>query len=791
MFKKLFVALIALLALWVSAAAQELEVDRYNITARIDMAASALDLRASLAVTNQGPSRPKLYLQLTKLAKVSAVTVGGAAAQFEATELRSATALNQIIITPQAAIAAGAKATIEVSYRIEVAESTALASVYPGEVLMTPEAAWVPMPLTMFTYYGAMTAPFTLSITAQPGGNNFRAVSSGTLKSDGSNQTFTFEQPLNSLPFIVAGSFDQPAVFDHSGVKVELYTQPGLTVAGSGASAKDNLARLAEEASRILAFFTKMFGPLDARATFRIISSTRTGNVLVPGAIVLDEQVFRQDVLDAITIERLADAIARMWTAGRVRVRGQQSRSAQGDRPAQKARSAALLNDSLPRYLSALYFEDRFGKQSAQELFTRMRWAYTPVAQSGRDAPLELQTILLPSYSAAVFSKGPLVLRLLAETVGREKFIAALKQLFTGPQTKVVTIDDLRQALVKASGPEIDKLYQQWIESVIAPDIIIGIPQPSDKPGAQRINLRNLYQGDVTIQVLAITASGKQLTVPVTVPSEDITSVDIQTAEKITSVEADPEKLIIQTDYDNDKKPAEVSAQTLLNESIAAFNKGEHAQAEAKLRQAVRADPNNAMLHAWLARTLAAQNKTDEAVSEANAAIKANPPLASALAWAHITLGQVALARNQAAEAAAHLRRAVVETDEAPAQFAAREALARAYRAASNTASTDESIRGFFTQFDSLVKQPTSDKLFAVVNRNSLKRFVQGLTLTPPTAWTSEILGVDQIDASRVAVDVGLKVKADGRDQQGTAVFVLRRTANGWMLEEVRQFNVK
>jgi tetratricopeptide (TPR) repeat protein len=296
------------------------------------------------------------------------------------------------------------------------------------------------------------------------------------------------------------------------------------------------------------------------------------------------------------------------------------------------------------------------------------------------------------------------------------------------------------------------------------------------------------------VQVLAVTASGKQLTSSVTVPSEDITSLDIETTEKITSVEVDPEKLIIQTDYDNDAKPVVVSAQTLLNESIAAFNKGQegYAQAEAKLKQAVRANPNNPLLHAWLARTLAAQNKADEAISEANAAIKISPPLASALAWAHITLGQIALARGQAAEAAQHLRRAVVETDEAPAQFAAREALARAERATSNAAATvDESIRGFFTQFDALVKQPSSEKLYAVVNRSNLKRFVQGLTVTPPTAWTTEILRVDQVDANRAAVDVALKVKADGRDQQGTAVFILYRTANGWMLEEVQLFNVK
>src|SRR6185503_7179332 len=99
-----------------------------------------------------------------------------------------------------------------------------------------------------------------------------------------------------------------------------------------------------------------------------------------------------------------------------------------------------------------------------------------------------------------------------------------------------------------------------------------------------------------------------------------------------------------------------------------------------KLRQAAEYDPTNATLHSWLARTFAAQKKFDDATREANAAIKVEPPVASALAWAHITLAQAALARSQAAEAVQHLRRAVIAADEAPAQFASRELLIQAER---------------------------------------------------------------------------------------------------------------
>jgi hypothetical protein len=815
MFKKLLFAFLLGLVVCATALAQEVEVDKYNISARIDLAASALDVRAKLDLTNLGQSpKSKIYLRLAKVAKVGSATAGGAPAQIDVTEDHRAQALNQLIVTPQSPIPPGGHATVELNYRIEAPETTPLYSIYPGEVLLTPESIWFPAPSTHFSLYGPTMAPYSLTVSTPEGSGDFRAASGGTLTSGSGSHTFTFEQKLNSLPLIVAGLYDPPMASEHGGVKIEIYLQPGL-VSGAGGqdhgvsggsgdgsssansatpvrSAQDGgtqAARIMNEAGRIVDFFARTLGPPPAGSTFSVISSVHAGNITVPGALVLNEEVFRQDVLGATTVESLADAISRMWIDGRVRIRGQEGRSAQADRPSQKGFSPALLRDSLPRFLAALYFEDRFGKEAAGEVFARMRAVYAPVAQSRRDSELAVQTLILSTYSAAVFAKGPLVCRLMSTAVGRDKFLGALRQMLDATQSKVVTIETLRAALGKT--PVADKIFQDWVFSIIEPDIIIGIPQPTDKPDVQTVNLRNLGTGDVPVQVLAVTASGKQLTAAALVPSGDLASVNIPTSEKIVSVEADPDKYIIQSNYDNDSKPVRLSPQTLLNDGIVAFNKGEHAQAEAKFREGLKSSPHDSLLHAWLARSLAAQNKNDEAEAEANAAIRIEPPLTTALSWAHITLGQVALARNQPAEAVRNLRRAKVEATEAPAQFAVRELLIKAERSGGKSPSVDEPVRTFVTQFDGMIKQPSSDKLYTLAIKNNLKKFVQGLTVAPPTAWTTEVLSVDKVDANRIAVDVGLTVKASGRDQTGTAVFILYREGGTWMLENVESFNVK
>jgi hypothetical protein len=76
MFKKLITALFIALFFTSGAMAQEVEVDRYNINARIDAGASSVDVRAAVTISNlsQAP-KSRLYFRLTRLAKISGVTV--------------------------------------------------------------------------------------------------------------------------------------------------------------------------------------------------------------------------------------------------------------------------------------------------------------------------------------------------------------------------------------------------------------------------------------------------------------------------------------------------------------------------------------------------------------------------------------------------------------------------------------------------------------------------------------------------------------------------------------------
>jgi hypothetical protein len=645
------------------------------------------------------------------------------------------------------------------------------------------------MPFSAFTFYGPAYAPFKLSVSLVSGPKGIKAASSGAMTTSGDGGAITFDQSLNSLPFIIAGEFEPPIAVEHNGVKIEVFSQPGVSRKSSDTDSQ--ATRLLSESTRIVDFLTKTLGPAPAGMNFRIISSFKTGNISQPGALVLNQNIFRQDILDVTTTELLVDAISRAWFDGSVRIRGQEARTARDNRPGQRARGTVLLRDSLPRYIASLYFEERFGTKAVSEVYERMRWSYVPVAKTKRDPELAMQTHSSPSYGAAAFGKGPLVLRLFAEALGREKFISAIKSLTVGPQTRVILPEDFQKALIKEGGPVAEKLYQQWFDTVIEPDFVIGLPQPSATPGIHRVALRNLGTGDMPVTVSALTASGKRLMSQVSMPSEDITYLELRSDEKIIRVEVDPEKMVPQTNYDNDINPHEASSQTLLNDAQQSFNKSEFAVAVEKLKLAVKESPQNSALHAWLARALIGDNKPDEAMAEANIALKIEPALPSALSWSHYVMGQVAALRGKPSEAVEHYKLAVIWAMDAPAQYASREALVKAEKTAATSGVIDESIRGFITKLDINVKNRASDQLNTMIARANLRKFIQGLIGSPISSWTTDVLRGQYLDSNRVAVDVFIKTQSEARDRSGTAVYILNKSQGSWILEDVQLFNVK
>jgi tetratricopeptide (TPR) repeat protein len=192
-----------------------------------------------------------------------------------------------------------------------------------------------------------------------------------------------------------------------------------------------------------------------------------------------------------------------------------------------------------------------------------------------------------------------------------------------------------------------------------------------------------------------------------------------------------------------------------------------------------------------LARSLLAQNKTDEAEKEFRALVDERLPIPLALAWGNVGLAEAALRKGQAAEAARYFNEAVRIEAEYPPTLAARLGRIKAEAAANAAPAVDESAKTFITQLDAAIKSGRKAELEALITPGELTEFVAGIVGSQPEVWQTRVVRTEQLDANRLAVDVQLTTRQLGQDASGTAVLFLTRAGSGWKLDGVGYFEVR
>ncbi|MEP7272192.1 MAG: tetratricopeptide repeat protein, partial [Acidobacteriota bacterium] len=672
-------------------------------------------------------------------------------------------------------------------YTIEANDRTPFLRVSEGESFLLPPSQWFPVIHTPFGDHGADTAPFTLTVVPPPGQ---KVISAGIRKSENS-----FEQSLAALPFFIVGDFE---VLSRGGepAAIEIYLQRGLNEAG-----RQQAQRLADEAEKSLAFCTKYFG-VPAGAPWRAISTSGFGSTSVTsdgvsqsrestyattGALFLDDSFFRRDVLDLGTVELVASSASRAWIDGRLLLRG---------------RGNGMLRDALPIYLVARYLGERNGPAAADAAFERYRRAYAPLAR-GSDAPLLMISPLDRNYTSSMFSKGALVWRLIEKQTGQAAFDGIVRQMLDRQRSDVLSLVEWKSPLCgrsrctnmkamlvasPAGGTTINDTFAQWIETVVVPDFAVG--QPQKTASGMESTIVNFGNGDFTVDLVATTDKGEKLKQTITVKGGEYGSIPLPSDKPIVSIEADPEKIYPQKDYSNDSYPRQASPGDLYGEANLAFSNGDLKTAESKGREALAASPDSPALMAFLGRVLLAAKKNDEASQVFNSALKDNLITIQAYAWAHLGLGALAAEQKKPAEAARHFRLASTADVDVATTITARNGVIAA-ELESGTLKIPEDVRAILKQMDAAILQSSADAVGAFVDVGNLRRFAQSLVIRKPAFWTTEPTRAEQLDANRVAVDVLLKIKIDGKDYAGRALYILRKSGGKLLLSDVPVFDVK
>jgi hypothetical protein len=472
-----------------------------------------------------------------------------------------------------------------------------------------------------------------------------------------------------------------------------------------------------------------------------------------------------------VTALSISEAVARLWIGGATPIRGE---------------APGVLREGLVRFFATLFIEKQFGAEAAEAERARERLAYAAIVR--REAPLSVATPSDPAYQTSVSNKGAMVWRLVDHLLGRDAFIAGVRELLASGKSDAEGISLARaRTAFAAKGPATLKaLLDQEIDQPTDMDLMIGVPHLES--GQWVAALRNLGSIEANVSVRGFTNSGQTIETKATIAPHDFGQAVFKTTTPLMRVEVDPEKDYPQVDYSNDVSPHTVDPATALGEATRLFGAQEYAKSEAAARDLLTAAPRMNEARIILARALLAENKIDEAEREFKRLADERLPTPPMLAWSSVGLGEIALRRGQTPEAVRYFNDAIRADAEYPSTLAAREARLRAEGA---SARVDESVKAFINQLDQAIRSGRQTEIENFIVPGELQRFVHGVIGTQPELWQTQVRRTEDVNTNQVAADVQLNTKQLGTEHSGTAVFMLAKVGSAWKLNAIEFFEVK
>ncbi|MDT4969825.1 MAG: hypothetical protein QOJ64_4562 [Acidobacteriota bacterium] len=731
------------------------QINKFDITVNASQSERALSVRAQLTAQNIGRGAGStITLRISPKAEIKAASVGGAVATFRMGEVRND--LQLVRISLPGSTAPGGVVNVTLDYRLLVNENSGLAALSPLGSQFLPLSYWYPAHNIATSQRGADTAPMRITINGASG---------NTIIASGKGSGSTFDQSLNAQPAFLSGDWDvTEGAGDANNISANMPK-------GASAEERKQADELIALASSARTFYSTLFGTTPD-SPIRLIAVRRGAGFNDAGTVLLDPSVFRRQKLDALAALSIAESVARMWIGALVPVRGG---------------GGGVVREGLTRFLATQFMEKQFGREAAEAERSRERVAYAPIAK--RDGPLSRAVPIDAGYYNSTANKGAMIWRYVEKALGRDGFQAVLKATLAAALKSPdgLTLDALRAAVVQRGDNSLKLTLDQMLDVPTDMDLMVGVPQPR---GSQWVAaLRNTGTIEAGVAIQGVTASGERVTTQATVPARGFSEAVFNA--RVTRVEVDPEKLFPQLDYSNDGAPrADLNIDPLID-ATTRFVKQDFAGAETAAREALISSPYAQEGRIILARALLAQNKLDEAEKEFRASLAVKLPMPTTLAWGNIGLGEISLRRDRPADAAKFFNDAVRADAEYASSLNGRLGRIKAEAAAKSAPAPDDSSRAFIAQLDQTIKTGRKVDLDALIVPGELTTFAKGIVASQPEIWTSRVVRTEQLDANRLAADVSLTTRQLGRDQAGTAVFILHRVGGGWKLEGIELFEVR
>ncbi len=256
---------------------------------------------------------------------------------------------------------------------------------------------------------------------------------------DGTTTYTAASGPMRDFSLVASEAYE--TVRDEVGeVQVTSYYMPGDEAGGQ---------RALDYAVQSLRIYQDLIGPYPFNELDVAATPTQAGGIEYPGLIVVSANLYGGEggFFELATVHE----VAHQWWYSLVG-------NDQLDEP--------WLDEALTQYTSLLYFQERYGADTAQAwLESAFERPYRRLLEDEQDMAVGLPVEAYPEdlYGPVVYGKGPLFFHTLREQVGDEAFVEILRSYFREHRYGVAYPEDLLRVAERVSGQDLDPLYREWI----------------------------------------------------------------------------------------------------------------------------------------------------------------------------------------------------------------------------------------------------------------------------------------------------------------------------------------
>ncbi|MFL6211987.1 MAG: M1 family aminopeptidase [Pyrinomonadaceae bacterium] len=416
------------------------------------------------------------------------------------------------------------------------------------------------------------------------------------------------------------------------GYELNFLVQPG---------SEGRIETYGELAGRALEFYTKQYGPpaFGQRFTVAEIDNESLEAYAAPGMEMLSASFF--DPARPPKEERVEREVAYQWWGFTV---------------ALKSFDDAWLSQGLSEWSAYAFREATLqgGALDAAERDMQERALMFEQSASILRAPATLDDTS-PQYQSVVFYKGAMVLRMLRESIGTDKFNQLLRALLQQYRGQSVSIDDFERLTTQVAGQNMRYFFARWVEGTGVPEFASDYQIIRTRAGKFRARgtVRQNFEGlKMPVEVL-LRAEGENNNQTMTIFVEDKSEdFDFETAGQPLEVIVDPNNKILRLSED-------LRVSVVARRGIELYREGQYAEAQRQLEEALKLDKSNSWVYYNLGLLFLEQRNYDPALDNFGAALEGSLKPSWIEVWAHIKRGNAYDAKGDRTRAVFEYNKAV------------------------------------------------------------------------------------------------------------------------------------